>query len=145
MSVSEESKVAEEISCKTVKPAENEGKTKQEAELEVAKKVIDYCCESVKPAENCRTEGKTKQEAIEQLLTEFKALSEKTDDKFQHVQDVLNDSIHGTIEFSALEGAIIDSLEFSRLKDIKQLGGKFHVYHGATHTRFQHSIGLKYS
>lgn len=83
MSVSEESKVAEEISCKTVKPAENEGKTKQEAELEVAKKVIDYCCESVKPAENCRTEGKTKQEAIEQLLTEFKALSEKTDDKFQ--------------------------------------------------------------
>ena len=35
---------------------------------------------------------------------------------------MLNDSIHGTIEISSLEAAIIDSLEFSRLKDIKQLG-----------------------
>ena len=37
-------------------------------------------------------------------------------------QFVFNDSIHGTIEVNSLESAIIDSPEFSRLKDIKQLG-----------------------
>ena len=35
---------------------------------------------------------------------------------------MINDPIHGSIELSSLEKAIINTPEFFRLKDIKQLG-----------------------
>ena len=41
---------------------------------------------------------------------------------FQTSAKLFNDSVHGSIEVNSLERAIIDTLEFSRLKDIKQLG-----------------------
>ena len=37
---------------------------------------------------------------------------------------------------------IIQSEAFQRLRDIKQLGNTYLVYHGAEHTRFGHSIGV---
>ena len=37
--------------------------------------------------------------------------------------------------------AIMDTPEFQRLNDIKQLGGCSHVYPSAVHTRKEHSIG----
>ena len=40
----------------------------------------------------------------------------------QRSAELFNDSIHGSIEFNSLEMEIIDSPEFFRLKDIKQLG-----------------------
>ncbi|HSW86263.1 MAG TPA: HD domain-containing protein [Rhabdochlamydiaceae bacterium] len=52
------------------------------------------------------------------------------------------DSVHGFIRFNELESALIDSIPFQRLQYIHQLGIAFLVYPGATHTRFEHSLGV---
>ncbi len=51
------------------------------------------------------------------------------------------DSIHGFIHFSGLEKQLVDSFAFQRLHYIRQLGVAYLVYPGATHTRFEHSLG----
>lgn len=51
------------------------------------------------------------------------------------------DPVHGFIRFNALERDLIDSTPFQRLHHIRQLGIAFLVYPGATHTRFEHSLG----
>ncbi|XP_059837185.1 deoxynucleoside triphosphate triphosphohydrolase SAMHD1-like [Hypanus sabinus] len=55
---------------------------------------------------------------------------------------VFNDPIHGHIEMHPLLVHIIDTLQFQRLRFIKQLGGTYFVYPGASHNRFEHSIGV---
>lgn len=59
-------------------------------------------------------------------------------DKFK----VFNDPIHGHIELPPLAVKIIDTPQFQRLRDLKQLGATYHVFYGATHNRFEHSIGV---
>lgn len=54
---------------------------------------------------------------------------------------ILRDPVHGDIELSAEELRIIDTPQFQRLRGIRQLGTAHLVYPGATHTRFEHSIG----
>ncbi|VDI15160.1 Hypothetical predicted protein [Mytilus galloprovincialis] len=54
---------------------------------------------------------------------------------------ILNDAIHGTIELDPLLIKIIDTPQFQRLRNIKQLGGCYFVYPSASHNRFEHSIG----
>jgi HD superfamily phosphohydrolase len=51
------------------------------------------------------------------------------------------DPVHGFIAFDDTESSLIDSLPFQRLRYIRQLGGTYLVYPGATHTRFEHSLG----
>jgi HD superfamily phosphohydrolase len=51
------------------------------------------------------------------------------------------DAVHGFIRFNALEQMLIDSEPFQRLHHIHQLGIAYIVYPGATHTRFEHSLG----
>ncbi len=51
------------------------------------------------------------------------------------------DAVHGFIHFNAWERDLIDSIAFQRLHHIRQLGIAFLVYPGATHTRFEHSLG----
>lgn len=51
------------------------------------------------------------------------------------------DAVHGFIRFNTLEKWIIDSEPFQRLHGIHQLGIAYLVYPGATHTRFEHSLG----
>uniref|UniRef100_A0A7N5ZQM4 HD/PDEase domain-containing protein n=1 Tax=Anabas testudineus TaxID=64144 RepID=A0A7N5ZQM4_ANATE len=58
--------------------------------------------------------------------------------------DVFNDSVHGHMEFHPLLVKIIDTPQFQRLRYIKQLGGAYFVYPGATHSRFEHSLGVAY-
>ncbi|XP_059836903.1 deoxynucleoside triphosphate triphosphohydrolase SAMHD1-like [Hypanus sabinus] len=55
---------------------------------------------------------------------------------------VFNDPIHGHIEMHPLLVRIIDTPQFQRLRFIKQLGGTYFVYPGASHNRFEHSIGV---
>jgi hypothetical protein len=53
----------------------------------------------------------------------------------------LRDPVHGDIELTAEEVALLDTPQFQRLRGIKQLGTSYLVFPGATHTRFEHSIG----
>ncbi|XP_023795799.1 deoxynucleoside triphosphate triphosphohydrolase SAMHD1 [Cyanistes caeruleus] len=64
----------------------------------------------------------------------------------QHVEvmKVFNDPIHGHIEFHPLLIQIIDTPQFQRLRYIKQLGGTYFVFPGASHNRFEHSLGVGY-
>uniref|UniRef100_A0A3P9DUK0 HD/PDEase domain-containing protein n=1 Tax=Maylandia zebra TaxID=106582 RepID=A0A3P9DUK0_9CICH len=55
---------------------------------------------------------------------------------------VFNDPIHGHIELHPLLVKIIDTPQFQRLRNIKQLGGGYFVFPGASHNRFEHSIGV---
>ncbi len=52
------------------------------------------------------------------------------------------DSVHGFIYFSSLERDLIDSYAFQRLHYLHQVGVAYLVYPGATHTRFEHSLGV---
>src|SRR5216684_1420050 len=51
------------------------------------------------------------------------------------------DEIYGTKELSPLAVAVMDTPEFQRLAYIYQLGFTHTVFRGATHRRFDHSVG----
>jgi len=54
----------------------------------------------------------------------------------------IQDALHGYIELSEEEKNIVDQPEFQRLRRIRQMGLTSLVYPSATHTRFQHSLGV---
>lgn len=56
----------------------------------------------------------------------------------------IRDTVVGDIQFNKLEEYCIRTPTFQRLHRIKQLGNAFHVYPGAMHTRFEHSLGVCY-
>ena len=49
--------------------------------------------------------------------------------------------VHGFIHYSQRERQIIDHWAFQRLRNIRQLALCHYLYPGATHTRFEHSLG----
>ena len=49
--------------------------------------------------------------------------------------------VHGHVELYSEEVAIIDHPAYQRLRRVKQLGLAHMVFPGATHTRFEHSVG----
>jgi len=51
------------------------------------------------------------------------------------------DAVHGDLDFTDDELAVIDTGTFQRLRQIKQLGAACLVYPSAVHTRFEHSLG----
>jgi HD superfamily phosphohydrolase len=55
---------------------------------------------------------------------------------------IFSDIIHGVIELSNTAIKIIDTPEFQRLRNIKQLGTCNYVFTNANHSRFEHSIGV---
>ncbi|KAL5475489.1 hypothetical protein EMCRGX_G025309 [Ephydatia muelleri] len=57
---------------------------------------------------------------------------------------IFNDPIYGLMELDSLLVAIINTPEFDRLRYIKQLGGNYYVYPGASHNRFEHCIGVSF-
>lgn len=54
---------------------------------------------------------------------------------------ILHDPIHGHIHLDPLSIAIVDTPQFQRLRELKQLGSAYYVFPGASHNRFEHSIG----
>ena len=52
------------------------------------------------------------------------------------------DPVHGNIFVGPLAKKIVDTEEFQRLRNIKQLGCCYYVFPGASHNRFEHSIGV---
>lgn len=55
---------------------------------------------------------------------------------------VFNDPVHGHFEVHPLLVKIIDTPQFQRLRYIKQLGTCYFVFPGASHNRFEHSLGV---
>jgi len=53
----------------------------------------------------------------------------------------VKDPIHGYIQISATERAVIDTHPLQRLRRIRQLAGSEFVYPAANHTRFEHVLG----
>lgn len=54
----------------------------------------------------------------------------------------VRDAVHVFIHFDPAERAVIDSRAFQRLRDIHQLALSYLVYPGASHKRFEHSLGV---
>jgi uncharacterized protein len=54
----------------------------------------------------------------------------------------VRDPVHGFIELDPKEWAAVDTPVFQRMRGIRQLAMTHLVYPGATHTRFEHSIGV---
>lgn len=54
----------------------------------------------------------------------------------------LRDQIHGEIELSEAEMLFVNCKSFDRLRYIKQLGFVENIYPGASHNRYQHSLGV---
>ena len=57
---------------------------------------------------------------------------------------LFNDSVHGHFELHPLLCRVVDTPEFQRLRDLRQLGGVSYVFATGNHSRFEHSIGVSY-
>lgn len=68
-------------------------------------------------------------------------MSQPTDESGRSPK-VFNDPIHGHFVLPAPCVGLIDTPEFQRLRSLKQLGAAHFVFVGATHTRFEHSLGM---
>jgi len=62
-------------------------------------------------------------------------------DKMAEKKKFIRDSVYGDISLNKFEERIMDMPQFQRLRRIKQLGLISLIYPGATHTRFEHSVG----
>ena len=54
----------------------------------------------------------------------------------------IRDPVHGFIRLNQLEWDVINQPVFQRLRRIRQLAWTDMVYPGATHSRFEHSLGV---
>lgn len=57
-------------------------------------------------------------------------------------QHEIKDPIHGFVRLSQAERLLLDSAPVQRLRHIQQLAYSGYVYPGATHRRFEHSLGV---
>ena len=54
---------------------------------------------------------------------------------------VINDPVHGHMYFPGVIVDAIDTRRVQRLRELKQLGTSYYVFPGASHNRFEHSLG----
>ncbi|KAK2909492.1 hypothetical protein Q8A67_005329 [Cirrhinus molitorella] len=89
------------------------------------------------------SEEPEKQQLWEIIKDELQDILKKYSLDFSKEQTkIFNDPIHGHMEMHPLLVKIIDTPQFQRLRHIKQLGGTYLVYPGASHNRFEHSLGV---
>lgn len=55
------------------------------------------------------------------------------------------DAVHGKVTYPAYVQEIVDTKEFQRLRNLKQLGTSSKVFPSGTHTRFEHCLGVCHS
>ncbi|XP_068076983.1 deoxynucleoside triphosphate triphosphohydrolase SAMHD1 isoform X2 [Danio rerio] len=91
------------------------------------------------------SEEPDKQQLWEMITNELQDILKKyTLDFSKEQMKIFNDPIHGHIALHPLLVKITDTPQFQRLRHLKQLGGTYLVYPGASHNRFEHSIGVAY-
>ncbi|KAM3582569.1 hypothetical protein VKS41_005213 [Umbelopsis sp. WA50703] len=66
----------------------------------------------------------------------------RTSSVFDESYKIINDPIHGHIKLDQGTIDFIDTVQFQRLRDLKQLGSAYFVFPGGSHHRFEHSIGV---
>ena len=69
--------------------------------------------------------------------SEINSFSYDFDSKYKTIFD----PIHGNITFPKIMWDIIDTPQFQRLRNLKQLSTSHFIYMGNTHTRFEHCLG----
>ena len=67
--------------------------------------------------------------------------SELSQIQFPDSYKTIFDPIHGHITFSKIMWDIIDTPQFQRLRNLRQLSTSHFIYHGNNHTRFEHCLG----
>lgn len=84
--------------------------------------------------------------AVEDIVQTFEGSLSKqhSGSSFFNGQKVINDPIHGHITLDDYTVDFIDTVQFQRLRDLKQLGVLYFVFPGASHNRFEHSIGVSH-
>jgi hypothetical protein len=55
---------------------------------------------------------------------------------------IINDPIHTAVKLDRLSCRIVDTPQYQRLRQLKQLGTCSFVFPSAGHTRFEHSLGV---
>ncbi|KAH9963277.1 hypothetical protein BC827DRAFT_1194617 [Russula dissimulans] len=56
----------------------------------------------------------------------------------------ISDNIHGYVTLGPHLWSVVDTKHFQRLRHLKQLGVTYYVWPGASHNRFEHSLGVAY-
>ena len=75
-------------------------------------------------------------------LAPFARPSSRAADKLARARLPLASAVHGHYELPDLCCKIVDTPQFQRLRDLKQLGGTYMVFPSASHNRFEHSLGV---
>jgi deoxynucleoside triphosphate triphosphohydrolase SAMHD1 len=71
------------------------------------------------------------------------AATARDDDPAAHLPGKLfNDPIHGAFRLCGAAIQVIDTPQFQRLRRLKQLGLNYLIFPGASHNRFEHSLGV---
>lgn len=83
-----------------------------------------------------------KMESSHMAFSQMSAMTDHTIDEYFATTKKTLDPIHSFISFDSEIWNFVDTPEFQRLRDIKQLGGVYYVFPGATHTRFEHCLGV---
>jgi len=52
--------------------------------------------------------------------------------------------VHGLMRLDGISTLIVDTPQFQRLRELKQLGLTYFVFPSASHNRFEHSLGVAY-
>jgi len=82
-----------------------------------------------------------KMENSQVAYSQYSMMTNQTVDEYFATTKKTLDPIHGFVNFDADIWNFVDTPEFQRLRDIKQLGGVYYVFPSATHTRFEHCLG----